>query len=150
MDNIKLGFNKENSTFVSDPQNGTCKYEMMCHLSIPKQIAGTITKRFVRRHMPVVCSIFTDSLTGKMSAYFWIEGTSKCHEGDTFSEELGYRIAQNKAKRNAYRAVHRLTAAIAYRTAQNAMSLQDTINHLDFLEDDSTNHINYIVEQSVK
>lgn len=145
MDKIRLGFNKEQSTFVSDPQMKKCLYSLMCHITVPRFIAGLLGEKFFRRLIPVKACIFHEGITNRMDIFFWIEGTATCHGDDIFNETIGHRISENKAKRNAYRVLAKISRSVLRQLDRYREDTVATKEWFDFLLEDSDKHISNII-----
>ena len=93
-------------TFKVNPEKKTVVCIIKCAFHWPEEIETTYSSKFYD---------YVSEITGVRGwvAPFTVVGVSKCHDDDAFDEVLGKRIAESRAKKDAYRKATALWIKIA-------------------------------------
>lgn len=84
-------------TFKVNPKKRTIVCIIECKFNWPTEIDATWGHNFYK-----YCREITGNNTVGRGDYFTVVGISRCHDEDTFDETLGKRIAEARAKKDAY------------------------------------------------
>lgn len=84
-------------TFKVNPKKRAVVCIIECKFNWPTEIDTAWGSDFYK-----YCRKVTGASTVGRSDYFTVVGVSKCHADDTFDEVLGKRIAESRAKKDAY------------------------------------------------
>lgn len=125
---IKLSFDGDPQFFINK-ENKTIACKIRSHINIPLELRMLNVYSFYRNN-----GIFTSV------------GVAKLHEGDEWNEELGKRLAEAKAKRQAYAAGFNFANSILLDSIRDLRSVVELRDSMRSLREHEVEHFNELLE----
>lgn len=130
---IKLSFDGDPQFYVNT-KNKTVACKIRSHINIPLDLRMLNVYSFYKRD-------------GSSRPYAFITvGVAKLHEGDKWNEELGKRLAEAKAKRQAYAAGFNFANSILLDAIKDLRSVVELRDSMKSLREHEVEHFNELLD----
>lgn len=130
---IKLSFDGDPQFFVNR-ERGTVACKIRFYINLPSELR-LLSDYFIFKHNGE-----------ERTNYFTTVGVAKLHEGETWNEELGRRLAEGKAKKQAYTAGFNLINDVLVDVVKDLRSAVEFRASMKALREHEVEHFNELVE----
>lgn len=130
---IKLSFDGDPQFFINK-KNKTIACKIRSYINLPSEL-----------HLLSNYALFKHE-GGDRPYVFTTVGVAKLHEGDEWNEELGKRIAEAKAKRQAYAAGFNYANSILLDAIKDLRSVVELRNNMKSLREHEVEHFNELLD----
>lgn len=130
---IKLSFDGDPQFFINK-ENKTIACKIRSHINLPSELHLLSNYAFFKHD------------GGDRPYVFTTVGVAKLHEGDEWNEELGKRIAEAKAKRQAYAAGFNYANSILLDAIKDLRSVVELRNNMKSLREHEVEHFNELLD----
>lgn len=130
---IKLSFDGDPQFYVNT-KNKTVACKIRSHINLPSEL-----------HLLSNYALFKHA-GGDRPYTFITVGVAKLHEGDEWNEELGKRLAEAKAKRQAYAAGFNFANSILLDSIRDLRSVVELRDSMKALREHEVEHFNELLD----
>lgn len=130
---IKLSFDGDPQFFVNR-ERGTVACKIRSYINLPLELR-LLSNYFIFKH------------NGRERInYFTTVGVAKLHEGEVWNEELGRRLAEGKAKKQAYTAGFNFINNVLVDVVKDLRSAVEFRASMETLREHEVEHLNELVD----
>ena len=130
---IKLSFDGDPQFFINT-KNETIACKIRSHINLPSELHLLSNYAFFKHD------------GGDRPYAFTTVGVVKLHEGEEWNEELGKRLAEGKAKRQAYAAGFNYANSILLDAIKDLRSVVELRNNMKSLREHEVEHFNELLD----